>query len=272
MCQHSDPKFEIHPEKPDRIKAVWAYLQSQGITQRCLKLNSKSDSRKRKIASRFDGIYLNKGSSQSAYLAAGAVSEKIAKGELDYAVAIVRPPGHHAEADKAMGFCIFNNVAIAASVLPELGISKILIVDWDVHHGNGTQKMFWQDPRVLVFNVHRHDFGKFYPFTNDGSHSMIGEGSGTGYNVNVPWEQGECGDADYFAVWDHILIPITKAFNPDMILISGGFDAGDVLGYVSCLLPDCIFKFLISSYVVYYPFRESIEEVYVLRKIISILK
>ncbi|KAI3934623.1 hypothetical protein MKW92_027065, partial [Papaver armeniacum] len=263
MCQHFDPKDE-NPEKPDRIKAIWEKLECHGITQRCLvmkakeaedgnitlvhqqkyvdlikNLTSKSDAKKKKIASKYDSIYLNKGSSQSAYLAAGAVievSEKIAKGELDSAVAIVRPPGHHAEVDKAMGFCIFNNVAIAASVLvngnPELGISKILIVDWDVHHGNGTQKMFWQDPRVLVFNVHRHDFGKFYPFTNDGSHSMIGEGPGTGYNVNVPWEQGECGDADYFAVWDHVLIPITKAFNPDMILISGGFDAaaGDTMG------------------------------------------
>ncbi|KAI3875149.1 hypothetical protein MKX03_021643 [Papaver bracteatum] len=257
MCHHFDPKDE-NPEKPDRIKAIWEKLESHVITQRCLvmkskvaedgkitlvhkqkyvdlikNLTSKTDSQRKKIASKFNDVYLNKGSSQSAYLAAGAVSEKIAKGELDSAVAIVRPPGHHAEVDKAMGFCIFNNVAIAASVLLELGISKILIVDWDVHHGNGTQKMFWQDPRVLVFNVHRHDFGIFFPLGNDGSHSMIGEGPGTWYNVNVPWQQGECGDADYFAVWDHVLIPITKPFNPDMILIFGGFDAGTPRGYVS---------------------------------------
>ncbi|KAI3920511.1 hypothetical protein MKX01_000850 [Papaver californicum] len=169
------------------------------------------------MASKFNSIYLNEGSPQSAYLAAGAVievSEKIAKGELDSAVAIVRPPGHHAEADTAMGFCIFNNVAIAASVL----INE--------------KKMFWQDPRLLVFNVHRHDFGEFFPFGDDGSHSMIGEGSGTRYNVNVPWEKGDCGDADYFAVSDHVLIPITMAFSPDMILTSGGFDAaaGDTMG------------------------------------------
>ncbi|KAI3872995.1 hypothetical protein MKW92_025144 [Papaver armeniacum] len=255
--RHFDTKDE-NPEKPDRIKAIWAKLESHGITKRCLVLKAKeaddrkitlvhkqkyTDSQRKKIASKFNDVYLNKGSSQSAYLAAGAVSEKIAKGELDSAVAIVRPPGHHAEVDKAMGFCIFNNVAIAASVLvndkPELGISKILIVDWDVHHGNGTQKMFWQDPRVLVFNVHRHELGIFFPLGNDGSHSMIGEGPGTGYNVNVPWEQGECGDADYFAVWDHVLIPIAKAFNPDMILISGGFDAaaGDTMGACS-VTPD----------------------------------
>ncbi|KAI3875152.1 hypothetical protein MKX03_021646 [Papaver bracteatum] len=222
MCQHFDPKDE-NPETPDRIKAIWEKLESHGITQRCLvmkakeaedgkialvhkqkyvdlikNLTSKTDSQRKKIASKFNDVYLNKGSSQSAYLAAGAVievSEKIAKGELDSAVAVVRPPGHHAEVDKAMGFCIFNNMAIAASVLvndkPELGIYKILIVDWDVHHGNGTQKMFWKDPRVLVFNVHRHDFGIFFPLGNDGSHSMIGQGPGTGYNVNLmPFSHG----------------------------------------------------------------------------------
>ncbi|KAI3970809.1 hypothetical protein MKX01_024456 [Papaver californicum] len=266
MCEHSKPPEdnEHHPEIPNRIKAIWSRLESANIPQRCLvmkakeaedkyiglvhqqkyidlikNLSSKTDSQRKIIAEDFNSIYLNEGSSQSAYLAAGGVievAEKVSKGELNSAVAIVRPPGHHAEADEALGFCIFNNVAIAASVLvnekPELGIKKILIVDWDVHHGNGTQNMFWEDPRVLVFNVHRHDFGEFFPSGDDGSHVMIGERSGTGYNVNVPWEQGECGDADYFAVWDHVLIPITKAFDPDIILISAGFDAaaGDTLG------------------------------------------
>ncbi|KAI3994700.1 hypothetical protein MKX01_002316 [Papaver californicum] len=257
MCQYFDPNDGNHPERPDRIKAIWEKLESQGITQRYMfgmkakeaedrkitfvhkqkyvdlikNLTSKTNCGKKKIS-----IYLNKGSPQSAYLAADAVSEKISKGELDSAVAIVRPAGHHAEVDTAMGFCIFNNVAIAARVLINekvCGYFHNIIVDWNVHHGNGTQKMFWQDPRVLVFNVHRHDFGNYFPFGNDGSRSMIGERLGTGYNVNVPWEQGECGDADYFAVWDHVLIPITEAFNPDMILISGGFDAGIVRVYIS---------------------------------------
>ncbi|MCL7050849.1 hypothetical protein MKW94_008304 [Papaver nudicaule] len=267
MCKHSKPperNAEPHPEIPSRIKAIWSCLKSANIPQRCLvmkakeaedkhvglvheqkyiqlikKLTSKSDTQRKKIAGRFDSVYVNEGTPQSAYLAAGGVievAEKVAKGELDSGVAIVRPPGHHAEADEALGFCIFNNVAIAASVLmnekPGLGIKKILIVDWDVHHGNGTQNMFWEDPRVLVFNVHRHDFGNFFPSGEDGSHVMIGEGLGAGYNVNVPWEGGECGDADYFAVWDHVLIPITNAFNPDIILISAGVDAaaGDTLG------------------------------------------
>ncbi|TQE01582.1 hypothetical protein C1H46_012812 [Malus baccata] len=197
------------------------------------------NSRRNRIASKFNSIYLNEGSSEAAYLAAGSaieVVERVAKGELDSAVAIIRPPGHHAEQDEAMGFCLYNNVAIAASVLlnekPELGINKILIVDWDVHHGNGTQKMFWKDPRVLFFSVHRHEFGSFYPANGDGFYTMIGEGPGAGYNINVPWENGRCGDADYFAVWDHILVPVAKEFNPDLIIVSAGFDAaaGDPLG------------------------------------------
>ncbi|OVA00799.1 Histone deacetylase superfamily [Macleaya cordata] len=271
MCQHSTPDREYHPENPYRIKAIWTKLKSAGIPQRCVVMKAKEaedryialvhkqkhidlirnvsssafDSKRKKIASKLNSIYLNEGSSEAAYLAAGAVievSEKVAKGELDSAVAIVRPPGHHAEPGEAMGFCLFNNVAIAASFLlnerPELGIHKILIVDWDVHHGNGTQKMFWEDPRVLFFSVHRFDNGTFYPSGDDGSYSMTGEGLGAGYNINVPWEHGRCGDADYFAVWEHVLIPVAKTFNPDMILISGGFDAavGDPLGGC-CITP-----------------------------------
>ncbi|KAL6183020.1 hypothetical protein ACLB2K_044431 [Fragaria x ananassa] len=265
MCKHSTPDGDPHPENPDRIKVIWNKLQANSIPQRCVLLEAKEaedkhilavhsqnhvklvkkissrqfDSRRNRIASNLDSIYLNEGTSEAAYLAAGSaieVTERVAKGEVDSAVAIIRPPGHHAEEDEAMGFCLFNNVAIAASYVlnekPELGIKKILIVDWDVHHGNATQKMFWKDPRVLFFSVHRHEFGSFYPATDDGFYTMIGEGPGAGYNINVPWENGRCGDADYFAVWEHILLPVTKEFNPDLIIVSAGFDAavGDPLG------------------------------------------
>ncbi|KAG1341958.1 histone deacetylase 5 [Cocos nucifera] len=265
MCRHANPEGEIHPENPDRIRAIWQKLESKGIPQRCVVLSAKEaedkyiasvhtqrhikliknisskkfNSRRVRIASEFNSIYFNEGSSEAAYLAAGSVievSEKVAKGDLDSAIAIVRPPGHHAESDEAMGFCLFNNVAITANFLlnerPELGIRKILIVDWDVHHGNGTQNMFYKDPRVLFFSVHRFDFGSFYPASDDGSYCMIGEGLGAGYNINVPWEQGQCGDADYVAVWDHVLLPVAESYNPDIILISAGFDAAvdDPLG------------------------------------------
>ncbi|GMN54275.1 hypothetical protein TIFTF001_023400 [Ficus carica] len=265
MCKHHTPDHEYHPENPNRIRAIWKKLHSAGVPQRCVLLDAKEaedkhillvhsknhvkliknisskqfDSRRARTASKFNSIYFNEGSSESAYLAAGSVmevTEKVAKGELDSAVAIVRPPGHHAERDEPMGFCLFNNVGVAASFLlnekPELGIKRILIVDWDVHHGNATQKMFWDDPRVLFFSVHRHEFGSFYPANDDGFYTMVGEGPGAGYNINVPWENGQCGDADYFAAWDHILLPVAKEFNPDLIIVSAGFDAaiGDPLG------------------------------------------
>ncbi|KAI4331979.1 hypothetical protein L6164_016922 [Bauhinia variegata] len=115
--------------------------------------------------------------------------EKVASGKLNSVVAIVRPPGHHVEQNEAMGFCLFNNVAAATSFLlnekVELGVKKILIVDWDVHYGNSTQKMFWKDSRVLFFSIHRHEFGSFYPANHDGTYSMIGEGPGFAYNINV---------------------------------------------------------------------------------------
>ncbi|GJN32991.1 hypothetical protein PR202_gb21543 [Eleusine coracana subsp. coracana] len=208
--------------------------------------SKKYDSSRDKIARKFNSIYFNKGSSESALLAAGSVievAEKVASGELNSAIALVRPPGHHAEHGEAMGFCLFNNVAVAASYLlnerPDLGIKKILIVDWDVHHGNGTQKMFYKDPRVLFFSVHRFDYGTFYPAEGDASHCFIGEEAGKGYNINVPWEHGKCGDADYIAAWDHVLLPVAEAFDPDMILVSAGFDAalGDPLGGC-CITPN----------------------------------
>lgn len=271
MCRHTTPDGEQHPESPQRIRAIWRKLEAEGIPQRCIVLDAKQaddkylaavhtkshinlirkisskefDSRRLKIASKLNSIYFNNGSSEAAYLSAGSVIEasvRVGMGDLNSAVAIVRPPGHHAEPDEAMGFCLFNNVAVAANVLlnerPELGIKKLLIVDWDVHHGNGTQKVFYDDPRVLFFSVHRFDSGTFYPAGGDGSLCMIGEDEGAGYNINVPWEHGKCGDVDYIAVWDHVLIPVAEAYNPDIILISAGFDAamGDPLGGC-CITP-----------------------------------
>ncbi|KAL8056784.1 hypothetical protein ABFX02_04G141100 [Erythranthe guttata] len=264
MCNHADPDDDDHVENPNRIRAIWDKLNASGLAQRCIvsngkeakdnhlalvhsekhielikNISSRNNSTMKRTAEKLDSIFFNEGSSEASSLAAGSViqaAEKVAKGELDSAFAIVRPPGHHAEEDEPMGFCLYNNIAIAASFLlnrrPKLGVGKILIVDWDVHHGNGTEKMFYEDPRVLTFSVHRHDSGEFYPYGNDGAYNMIGEGPGAGYNINVPWENDSCGDADYFAVWDHILIPVAKKFDPDLIMVAAGFDAalGDHVG------------------------------------------
>lgn len=264
MKKHFDLEEVKHPESADRIQKIWNKLKDSGIAKRCTvmggkeakdehislvhnrkhidfikSISSKEEMFWKEMAKKYNSVYFNQGSSEAAYISAGCVievAEKVAEGELDSAFAIVRPPGHHAEPNQPMGFCLFNNVAIATKYLldkrADLGIKKILIVDWDVHHGNGTQKMFWKDPRVLFFSVHRHDFGTYYPCDEAGSHKMTGEGAGKGYNINVPWEHGGCGDADYLAVWDHVLIPVAKEFGPDIILISAGFDAaiGDPLG------------------------------------------
>ncbi len=146
--------------------------------------------------------------------------DEVIQGNVKNAFCAIRPPGHHALKDEAMGFCLFNNVAIAARYIQKkYGLSKVLIVDWDVHHGNGTQDAFYDDPTVLYFSVHR---SPFYPGT--GYEDEKGKGKGLGYTINVNMKVGS-GDASYKKVFDDILKPKAIEFNPDFVLISAGFDA-----------------------------------------------
>lgn len=137
--------------------------------------------------------------------------------------------GHHAEPDLAMGFCFFNSVAIAAKLLRQRlpnEIGKVLIVDWDVHHGNGTQQVFYDDNSVLYLSIHRHDDGNFFPGT--GGPTECGVGIGMGFNVNVAWSGGlnpALGDAEYLAAFRTVVMPIAREYAPDIILVSAGFDA-----------------------------------------------
>ncbi|XP_050714789.1 histone deacetylase 4-like isoform X9 [Eriocheir sinensis] len=170
--------------------------------------------------------------SSAARMAAGCVidlSYKVATGELRNGFALVRPPGHHAEHQQAMGFCFFNSVAIAARQLHQkLSLEKILIVDWDVHHGNGTQSMFYNDPHILYISMHRYDDGSFFPGT--GAPTDVGEGNGYGFNVNIAFSGGlkpPMGDAEYLAAFRSVVMPIAKDFDPDVVLVSAGFDAAD---------------------------------------------
>lgn len=135
------------------------------------------------------------------------------------AFAFVRPPGHHAEADRAMGFCIFNNVAVAAAYArEEYGLKRILIVDWDLHHGNGTQHAFYDDPSVLFFSSHQYPY---YP--GSGGIDETGAGKGKGFTVNAPFPRG-FGDAEYFHIYTTVLKPIALAYRPELVLVSAGFD------------------------------------------------
>jgi acetoin utilization deacetylase AcuC-like enzyme len=142
-------------------------------------------------------------------------------GSVPRAIAMVRPPGHHAEADRAMGFCFFNNIAIAAAHARARGVERVAIVDYDVHHGNGTQRSFYDDANVLFISTHQYPF---YPGT--GAATDIGSGSGSGFTVNLPIEGGAT-DGDYQRVFEAIVAPVLRAFRPNLLLVSAGFDADE---------------------------------------------
>ncbi|KAL1791005.1 histone deacetylase 9 isoform X1 [Sigmodon hispidus] len=177
-----------------------------------------------------DTIWNELHSSGAARMAVGCVIElasKVASGELKNGFAVVRPPGHHAEESAAMGFCFFNSVAITAKYLrDQLNISKILIVDLDVHHGNGTQQAFYADPSVLYISLHRYDEGNFFP--GSGAPNEVGVGLGEGYNINIAWTGGldpPMGDVEYLEAFRTVVMPVAKEFDPDVVLVSAGFDA-----------------------------------------------
>ncbi|SGZ52043.1 CIC11C00000000144 [Sungouiella intermedia] len=185
-----------------------------------------------------DSIYVNNDSFLLAKLSCGGLIEAckaVVEGRVKNSLAIVRPPGHHAEPDAPGGFCLFSNVAVAAKNIlksyPD-SVRRIVILDWDIHHGNGTQRAFYDDPRVLYISLHRYENGKFYPGTKYGGHEMVGDGKGEGFSVNIPWQNSGVGDADYVYAFRKIVIPIISEFDPDLVIVSAGFDAadGDLIG------------------------------------------
>lgn len=171
-----------------------------------------------------DTTAVSPGSVEAAQVAAGtsiAAVEAVLEGRTRSAFAVVRPPGHHAEPVRARGFCLFNNVAIAAAhAQHELGCKRVLIVDWDAHHGNGTQDIFWADPDTIFFDIHRAS--PFYP--GSGSLTDVGAGRGEGTTINVPMPGG-AGDVAYLKAMREILVPAADYFKPDLVLVSAGFDA-----------------------------------------------
>jgi acetoin utilization deacetylase AcuC-like enzyme len=231
-----------HPESRLRLERGMAALADAGLLARMmlvrprqveLSLLEKVHSPAyvatvRQIADRGGGhldadTYLGGRSYDAALLAAGGVVElvrAVVSGRAASGFALVRPPGHHARPGRGMGFCLFNNVAVAArSVLDELGLSRVLIVDWDVHHGNGTQEIFYSSSQVLFFSTHQYPH---YPGTGSGQET--GAGAGLGHTVNVPLPAG-VGDAGFRRIFSEILDPLAERFRPDMILVSAGYDA-----------------------------------------------
>jgi acetoin utilization deacetylase AcuC-like enzyme len=181
--------------------------------------------------------YVGPHSFQAAVIAVGcvlSVAHAVHTGIITNGVAVVRPPGHHAKTEASQGFCLFNNVAVAAKVATTCwGLERVAILDWDIHHGNGTEEIFYHDPNVLVINLHRYDNRLFYPST--GSADRVGAGEGKGFNINIGWQTGNEGgmsDSDYVAAMRVVVLPILEQFKPSLLFISAGFDAaqGDPLG------------------------------------------
>lgn len=181
--------------------------------------------------------YVGPHSFKAAVMAVGCVlnvAHQVYLGRITNGIAVVRPPGHHAKKAASQGFCLLNNVAIAAKVATTTwGLDRVVILDWDIHHGNGTEEIFYDDPKVLVINMHRFDNRAFYPGT--GSPDRIGVGEGKGFNINIGWQTGDEGgmsDSDYLAALRVIVLPIVEQYRPGLLFISAGFDAamGDPLG------------------------------------------
>ncbi len=230
-----------HPESPERLTAIYEMLDNPGMSWKFTDIEPRAATQEELAAihspSYIDDIADTAGQDcvmldpdtitspqtyQTARLAAGgfcnAVDNVIA-GDVDNAFAFVRPPGHHAESGAAAGFCIFNNVAIGAMhAILQHNMKRVLVVDWDLHHGNGTQHSFYNDPRVLYFSTHQYPY---YPGT--GAMDEIGRGSGKGYTINVPLDGG-AGDSEYVKIFRRILAPIALEFQPEIVLVSAGFD------------------------------------------------
>jgi acetoin utilization deacetylase AcuC-like enzyme len=237
-----------HPERPERLRAVLRAFDESGLSDQIVTMEAPDVNaalldvvHTRAYVSRIEQIAETGGgwldpdtrvgteSFSAASRAAGAAqraAEALCGGEAARAFVSVRPPGHHALPDRGMGFCLFNNAAVAAVAARRAGRRRIMIVDWDVHHGNGTQAVFWRDPGVLFVSLHQEFW---YPGT--GFLDETGEGAGEGHTVNVPLP-AETGDRGYREVFSELVLPLASAYRPDLFIVSAGYDAhfADPLG------------------------------------------
>ncbi len=234
-----------HPEVPERVTAIHKGLKDGGLLPRLSVFPAVTVDLKwietihdHRYVRRFEEVCLSghkifdypdnqmcRETYETALLAAGGVLDmidRIMKGELDTAFCVVRPPGHHAEINKAMGFCYFNNVAVAARYLQkQWNLSNIAVIDFDVHHGNGTQHIFEEDPTVLYYSIHQHPS---FAFPGTGREFEKGRGDGKGFTINSPMLPGQ-GDREYQTSLERDLLPAMDAFHPEFIILSTGFDA-----------------------------------------------
>ena len=236
VCLRHEPP-EWHPDSKQRLEAILKKLKTSDVWSKLITIQPRA-AEFTDIARVHTGDYLaalksfgsgeldpdtyvSPGSLDAALAAAGAVMEAVDRcraGEIDRAFCLVRPPGHHAEAGQAMGFCLFNNVAIGARYGQSVGYHKVFIVDFDAHHGNGTQHIFEEDDSVFYFSTHQHPY---YPDT--GKDMDRGRGRGTGFTYNVQIQAGS-GNREYLTVYQDILPGLIQRFSPDLVLVSAGYD------------------------------------------------
>ncbi|KAG7230940.1 hypothetical protein INR49_024969 [Caranx melampygus] len=191
----------------------------------------------------YGDVYFHPNIYHCAKLAAGAalqLVDSVITGKVRNGMALVRPPGHHSMRSAASGFCVFNNVAIAARYAKQkYGVKRVLIVDWDIHHGQGVQYCFEDDPSVLYFSWHRYEHQEFWPQLRESDFDSVGKENGAGFNINVPWNKVGMQNSDYLSVFCHLLLPVAYEFCPDLVLVCAGFDSaiGDPEGEM-CATPD----------------------------------
>ncbi len=235
FLKHETPDW--HPERKERLIQIIDTLKKSGLWEKLIHIKPLRATHNdvalvhapehiKKIENFGKGFldpdtYMSEDSLEAALYAAGSVIqavEKSRKGEIQSAFCAVRPPGHHAESNRAMGFCIFNNIAAGARHAQKIGYKKVFIIDFDVHHGNGTQHIFEADDTVFYFSTHQYPH---YPGTGRDSEKGIGKGEGYTYNVPMP---GGSGDKEYLYVYQNILPGLVNRFKPDIILVSSGYD------------------------------------------------
>ena len=245
-----------HPERPDRASCTFQRFERLGLLENTVRLEGELASindiqsthgvdyvdsiiKQTILDSELEDAYMSSDTPLAARVAAGttiAVVQKVIKGEAANGVAVVRPPGHHAGSRIASGFCFFNNVAVAARIAQQQGVRRIMIVDWGVHHGKGTQDIFYDDPTVLTVSIHRGDPG-FFP--QSGKPDEVGRRRGEGFNVNIAWSSAGMGDAEYLLAFSRLVMPIALQFQPELVIVAAGFDSGkgDPWGECSLTVP-----------------------------------
>ncbi|NXP29711.1 HDA10 deacetylase, partial [Scytalopus superciliaris] len=249
----SDPICDI--EVPERLSLSYEQLKSYHLVERCVHVPAREGSEEeillvhssehlevakstqsmneeelKRVSENYDAFFFHPNTYRCARLAVGAtlqLVDAVMAGKVRNGMALVRPPGHHSQRNAANGFCLFNNVAIAAEYAKKkYGLQRILIVDWDVHHGQGTQYIFEEDPSVLYFSWHRYEHQEFWPSLKESDYDAVGLGKGKGFNVNLPWNKVGMGNSDYLAAFFHVLLPMAFEFDPELVIVSSGYDSG----------------------------------------------